>query len=579
MARRKTVQPVPLKRSPRRQLVTTLVVLVLLVVSVIAARWYWRRAVLDRVVRQGLELLTNVDTTDQTVAALDEWQRRTARRWQPRRDDLIVHLYSRFPLGDRRVRALLTRVAGVDYGDRLADWRRWFKNHQRLQRGRQPEVSSKERITLIPKWHAPIGLTGWFSTIIPLDGQIYVASLGATFDDEYDRADGLVRVDGQNGQATLIFEPPDGRLRDVLGIAAGDDCLFVAVRGGWIYCVEPDGNQRWSGHVGELLGGPPLSIDINHDGIADVIAVTHTGRVVAFSGHTGRTVWVTPAQRGGQRARGSGRVVGAAMAAGELDGNRVLSVTLPDGNMRILSIRNGQVCWEGRTMAGSLSGPLFRGQRAGVVAAIFIADRTARIWSVTCANNHWVTTPAWDLYTWQGESVIGGLRTLARDNGPPLLMACPTSSTAGYRAAVCALDVSGLHWRYAPRGAIWATPALADINKNSQTEIVVASIDTDADGVSRGFLSVISHEGHCLRRMTFEAPIECAPVIADVDGDNLLELLVADQAGWLHCFATRQIGPVEWGLFGGDSHNTRNAENAYRYGQVPAGVQWRWKPD
>ena len=67
--------------------------------------------------------------------------------------------------------------------------------------------------------------------------------------------------------------------------------------------------------------------------------------------------------------------------------------------------------------------------------------------------------------------------------------------------------------------------------------------------------------------------------MADVNGDGELELLIADQAGWLHCLATGQVGPVEWGLLGGDSHNTRNADNAFRYGQLPVGAQWNWQPD
>jgi len=53
-------------------------------------------------------------------------------------------------------------------------------------------------------------------------------------------------------------------------------------------------------------------------------------------------------------------------------------------------------------------------------------------------------------------------------------------------------------------------------------------------------------------------------------------VLVADQSGILHCYGTERIGPVEWGLAGGDSHNTRNSENAYRFGQTPSGRQWHW---
>jgi hypothetical protein len=50
-------------------------------------------------------------------------------------------------------------------------------------------------------------------------------------------------------------------------------------------------------------------------------------------------------------------------------------------------------------------------------------------------------------------------------------------------------------------------------------------------------------------------------------------------AGYLYCFKTDGYGPVEWGLFGGDSHNTRNAACAYAYGQRLYGYQWKWRPE
>lgn len=551
----------------------------MLVAGLVAVRWYWRRAALDGAIERGLELLALADSPTETVATLDEWERQTARRWQHRPDDLVHHLYSNYPLKDRRVRTLLARVAGVDYGDRPEDWQRWFKTRRRLRQGQQPQVPAKQRVRLKPKWHAPVGLTGWFSTIIPLDGYIYVASLGASFDDESDTADGVVRVDATSGAAALIFEPPDGRVRDVLGIAAGNDCLFVAARNGRLYCIDPDGALRWTGLVGEPLGGAPLSIDINRDGVTDAIAVAASGKVVAFSGRTGQTVWVTPAP--GRRPRSSSREIGALLAATDLagTGDRSVIVTVPNGAARLLALRTGQVRWEDRTMAGSLAGPLACGSRAGIGPPAFVADRDALVWALAGTPGRCSTALAWDLLSRRGESVIAGLRTLARDAGPPLIIACPTGSASGYRASVCALQPGGVRWRYAPGGAIWATPALADINGDGETETIVASITGDQAGTATGVLTILSHDGHCLRRLTLPAPIECAPVVADLDGDNRLELLVADQAGWLHCFTTGKIGPVEWGLLGGDSHNTRNAEYAYRYAQVPTGMQWHWTPD
>jgi hypothetical protein len=76
---------------------------------------------------------------------------------------------------------------------------------------------------------------------------------------------------------------------------------------------------------------------------------------------------------------------------------------------------------------------------------------------------------------------------------------------------------------------------------------------------------------------SFAAPLECGPVIADVDGDDQLDLLVAEQDGRLHCYDTGVSGAVYWGVPGGDRFNRREAESAYSFGQVPHGFQWAWK--
>ena len=345
----------------------TLTLLLVLAVGACAARWYWRRAGLAWSVQRGLKLLTGADSVTELAAALDEWENQTSPRWHHRRNDLIVHLFSDCSLEDGRIRALLTRVSGADYADRLEDWQRWFETRQRLRRGEQPKVKAKQRVRLKLRWKAPVGLTAWFTTIIPLDGQIYLASLGASFDDESDTADGIVRVDGQSGSAALIFQPPDGRPRDVLGIAAGEECLFAACRGGFVYCVTLDGTPRWKSRTGGTLAGPPLALDINEDGVTDVMVPMSDGRVVALSGRNGNTVWVAPAP-GRSRARGgAGREPGAALAAGKVidDTCRDVIATTPDGNIRVLAASNGKLRWQGALAAGTLAGPVVCAGQAG----------------------------------------------------------------------------------------------------------------------------------------------------------------------------------------------------------------------
>jgi outer membrane protein assembly factor BamB len=571
------------KGAARRSTVLVLTLSLAVIGALLGTGWYWRYSSVSWTVERGLALLAAAQTPAATVAALDEWERQTGRDWDERRDELIVHLFARCPLKDRRIRLLLTRAAGADYGERVEDWKRWLETRARLRRGEQPKVSARERIALHSRWQAAVGLTAWFTTIIPLDGQIYVASLGASFEEENGAADGIVRVDGQTGESQLIFRPPDGRLRDVLGLAAGDDCLFAACRNGYVYCVQPDGTLRWKTRIGESISGPPLSLDVNRDDVTDVMAVTSDGKVVALSGRNGSTIWATSGGRAAGLRRDWQRELGTTLAAGRLiDGAHAdLVVTSPTGGLRVLAARNGTLRWKGTLATGALAGPVVCSGRSGGGPPTFVADRDARVWSVVRSGSTLEAVPAWDLMTWSGEGIVAALRTLAGADRPPLILASPTGSYSERRGSVCALEPGDVRWRYSPGGAIWATPAVADLNGHGQTQVVVASIETDAAGNASGVVTILSEHGHCLRRLTLSAPVECSPVVADLDGDNRLELLVADQAGWLHCWTVERSGPVEvqWGLFGGDSHNTRDAEDAYRYGQVPFGMQWRWKPD
>ncbi len=562
----------------------------LLVLAAAAAYWAWRRATLNWSIARGLELRAAAQSGGEFVAALERWEAETAPRWSDRRDALTAELLKRDDFAERRVQLLLARVTGADYGARLDDWRHWHDTSRRLDRGEAPRVPNSQRVRLEPAWSAAVGLTAWFSAVLPLDGQIYVASLGESFGSAHDSADGIVRIDGRSGTPELFFEPPDGGIRDVLGIAAGTDCLFAACRNGYVYCVELNGALRWSARAGEPLAAAPLALDINRGGVNDVLVVRADGKVLAISGRSGKTAWVSAAPKAPGTLPGAEFDVGATLAVGSIadESGRDIVVTTVDGTVRVLAARSGATRWEGTLPAGSLAGAVCVAPGAEGPPG-YLGDRDACAWALLRARNSADMTRTWDLYARPGDTLIAGLRTLGRDSlvradpttspaGPPLLVACPTGDYSADQGAVCLLLPEGVRWRYPTRGAIWATPALADINEDDQTEIIVASINADPRGKPIGVLTVLSASGQCLRREILPAPVECSPVVADVNGDNRLEVLVADQSGLLHCFKTGQAGVVEWGLAGGDSQNTRNAENADRFGHAPVGAQWRWQP-
>jgi outer membrane protein assembly factor BamB len=424
-------------------------------------------------------------------------------------------------------------------------------------------------------------LTAWFTTILPLDGVVYVASLGADFADHRDRADGVVRVDGESGDSELLFAPPADHRgpRDIVGLAAGTRCLFAACHNGYVYCLEPTGGLSWATHVAAPIVAAPLGVDTNRDGVTDVVVVTAAGNAVALSGRNGRTTWVT---RLAPAPAPDGAPLGATLALGDvLEALGIeIVVSLPEGGVRVLSARDGRVRWKHELSAGVLSGTICTGSPVEGGPPAHVVDRAANVWSFVRSGR--ALTPALleNLMLQGANGAIAAPRTLGvGGETAPILVVCPTGDYADRYGSVCAMGADGVRWRVPLGGAIWGTPAIADLNGDGRSEIVVASIEPDAHELVQGVLAILSDSGHHLVRESLPAPVECSPIVSDLDGDSRLEILVADQSGHLHCFSTRGFGPVEWGLAAGDSHNTRNAAYAYEYGQLASGLQWDWQPE
>lgn len=573
--------PAVSRPHPWRRFGVVLLVLLVLALAAGGVRGYLRARSLDWQVRRGLELLQNADTPRTARAALDRWENETRPVWERRVDELVTCLFSRYSLDDHRVRLLLARVSGVDYGDRRADWKRWYETQQHLRAGRQPSVPRHENVRLEPQWQAAVGLTSWFTTILPLDGQIYVASLGARFDDPQDTADGVVRIDGATGQAELIFSTSDRPTRgprDVIGLAAGERRLFVACLNGSVYAIDPQGQMLWETHVGSPVVAPPLSVDINRDGTSDMLVVTRSGKVLALLGQSGRTAWVANVSR----PPAGTDLLGATLALTDALGGQgtAVLVTTPLGDVELLGLSNGRSRWRTNLSAGTLTGAVCLGKGAQPGPPVYVGDRAARVWSVLLTGSTLQTTIWGAPALRREETLIAALRTLDGDpNQPPAVLACTTGEYGDRRSGICLLDPEGVRWRAAVPGTVWGAPAVADLSGDGRVEILVPSIEPVAEGRACGGLTVFSHEGHILQRLTLEAAVECPPVVADVDGNHRLEVLVADQAGYLHCYKTDRYGPVRWGLAAGDSHNTRNASNAFAFGQTPFGYQWAWRPE
>lgn len=556
---------------------------ILLIGIIAVGGWFLLRSRgVDAAIRRGLALLEDARTAVEIEAALSRWENEYGREAG---DGLIAALLDRYSPVDPRVRMLLVHVGGADYGDRIEDWKRWHDAQRRLRQGEFPKLQPGERVRVEKRWETPVGLTAWFSTLLPLDGAIYVASLGAGFGLADDAADGVVRVDGVTGESRFIFRPEQRQSADIIGISSGSSRIFVATRGGVVYAITPDGAELWSSVLDGVVFAPPMSLDVNRDGQEDVLVALRGGRVIALNGANGKTIWSLGGTRRGRSGEGVTEEIAACavLAAGRIVSDTVpdVLVTYPDASVRVLLATSGAPKFERTERAGFMSGAVVCGDRPPGAPRAYLADRDSRIWSLTRSERRLDLVPTWLVAG--GTTVVAAPRTFELADGvAPALLACTSGAPRG-GGAVALLDATGTRWRYVTQGAVWSTPAVANLHRDREREagrpeIIVCSVLTDAQGEAHGALWILTAEGHVVRSIPLTAPVDAAPLVCDVDGDQKLEIIVADRAGLLHCYSTDGVGPVFWGMHLGDPHNTSNANNAYSFGQTPFGYQSRWKP-
>ncbi len=546
--------------------------LLLLVIASAAGSWLvatLRQRSLEWCALQGLDMLRDARTPETSRDALIRWERLASEVLASRRLDFLRSLGESPAALDEPRRRLYAWAARAQF-QTTPDWKRHLDSLRAVDAGKPIPAPPGERVRLTRRWSAPVGLTGRFTAILPRGDAVFVASLGESALDSADAADGLVRI-GRDAQAELWFQPPGSAPIDVVGLAAIDDLLIVATAAGRVHAVDAERTLRWSASLGARIRSQPLVLAQAGRQSGRVLLLDADGRLRAYSARDGGALWSAALGLRRDAAAAKDDWIDATLLALPADerGPAIVIVHTADAVCAI-SAGEGRLLWKIRG-AGSAASPVLSGRTLyersadGGLRAIRVGQTPPTAATIDVASE------------WSLGATVAGLRTIrssASGAADGVLVATTGDSKAP--GALTLYRNENIEWSVAPGGLLIATPAIADLSGDHRGEIIVAT--ADADGSGRGELVVLAASGHVVLRVALDFASECAPVVADLDQDGANEVLVADRAGFLHCYSSGRAGPIDWGLLHGDPYNTRSSESAFAYSQLPAALQSSWRP-
>lgn len=318
--------------------------------------------------------------------------------------------------------------------------------------------------------------------------------------------------------------------------------LVVASSDGTVDLLRADGRPLvgWPVHLEADCFAPPAAGDVDADGRLEIALADGSGRLrLMRASGLPAAGWPVALSAGSTPAQ----AIFAAPAMGDLDGDGADEICVADaaGTVWVLD-------GEGRVLPGwprptaSASSAAAAGVPAAVLASPALADLDGRPGLEIVTGSHSGEIHAWDiagqaLPGWPvtlpgrpragfGDPAVGDVNA---DGRPEIVVAAEAAGE--HAAAVFALDGSGRFlpgWPVALDEACNAGAALGDLDGDGADDIVVATLGGNAALVALDGRSAAPLPGWPVHFSN--QTVNAVPLIADLDGDGNLDVLVATLA-------------------------------------------------
>ena len=386
------------------------------------------------------------------------------------------------------------------------------------------------------KWKTRIGLTTYRTTLQYANGFIFAPSNGKTTKGLNDSYDGVHIINAKDGSKKNQLTITNFGDRDVNGIAISNTKIIFGDDNNTIAAFDWIGNMLWKYKAnGDFEGAPALSY-INKDANLDIIAATETGDLLALDGLTGNLIWsFKPAINPTLFIPKTRNFIGSPSLI-NINKDSIKDIVIGNRNGLLYTIngKDGSIIWKHRSKkpSGILSSPFIQNKY------IYYAESYGYIHTLSTKGRH---INEININQIQYPHITG---TPIINDQNIMIIGSTTPEKKGRMWSI--LPKKPQH--YNEIGNISATTILANLDTTNDLEFLMIS--------ESGWLYIISQTGNIKGKYKLLTGSECTPLIADIDNDGLLELVIALNDQHLYAYDLPSKGPVIWGQFRANPYNT-----------------------